>query len=144
MYEKTYSTPQLSISSPFGVHSTYWRRGANGIVPQVLQEIIEDCKEKCDKTISVYLTDACKLYNTSSKKTIPLPFIYPCILCQEIKEFKPNFIIALGNNAYNHLSKISPSYRIIKMKHPSRKTGQTKIKFKKDLLNILESELCRI
>lgn len=147
MYDSVNTIPQLSISSPFGTHSTYWRRGRNGIVPQVIQAIIEEAKANCNLDLSVYITDAYKLCD--GKNYVSLNIIYKDILFEEIKHFRPHYIIALGNGAFNLLQKtikkntcISKT-KIAIVKHPSKRNGGAVVKFQEDLTDILKPELCK-
>ena len=146
MYDKSKTVSQLSISSPFGTHSTYWRRGRNGIVPQVVQAIIEKAKINCNLELSVYITDAYKLCNSNGYVSLNRNRVYIDILCKEIKLYNPNYIIALGNRANNLLYqtlKRCVCLSQIKHKmipHPSRQTRES---FQSRIIEILKQELCK-
>jgi uracil-DNA glycosylase len=146
MYDKSKTVSQLSISSPFGTHSTYWRRGRNGIVPQVVQAIIEKAKTTCNIELAVYFTDAYKLCNRNDYVSLYRNRVYIDILCEEIKLYNPNYIIALGNRADNLLNQTLKKcvclsqikYKMIP--HPSR---QSKRVFQSRIIEILKPELCK-
>lgn len=97
MYDLNCTIPQLSISSPFGIHSPYWRNGPNGSFPRAIIEIIENAKQMYGKTISVYFTDMVKLYNAMSK--VPYsPHFMKILLNDEITLFNPDIILLMGKN----------------------------------------------
>lgn len=146
MYDSKNTTPQLSISSPFGIHSTYWRRGKNGIVPHVMQEIIRKAKEKCDYALSVYITDAYKLCNSNGYVSLKRNSVYKDILCEEIKLYNPNYIIAFGAKANNLLCQTLKRCACLNqikhtgIKHPSLQTAK---KLQSEIENLLRPELCK-
>lgn len=95
MYEMKPTRDQITIYSPFGMHSRYHRRKTQ-IIPKIVFSLLNHSKA-CEKRTSVYITDFYKF-----RKVDPTGVdkdntaIYESFLNDEITQLKPNVIILLG------------------------------------------------
>lgn len=113
----------IGISSPFGVHSGFWRsKRGKGVIPSVINFCILDKYED----VSVYVTDAYKLRKAdgiSGKSTLDKKNIdrYKIILKKEIELFKPTLIILLGNHVQAFFKGLilNGSFATLDITHPS-------------------------
>lgn len=116
---------KIGISSPFGLHSIYWRSNKNtGMIHQMAQRIIKDYKY--GKDVCFYYTDILKLRGTDSKDMDNNNIdIYKRILRKEIELFKPTIVLLLGKEAKNAYDKVSENMESsfnateIKLPHPN-------------------------
>lgn len=137
MYEmitKTILTrDQLTIYSPFGMHSRYHRRKTLEI-PTIVTEMIK-CAERCGKKMSVYITDFYKFRKTSASNIDKINTnVYNSIFMDEITAFKPDAILLLGKDVMKAVGipTSAPYFRIfnkgkavyLPIPHPSRSNGK--------------------
>ena len=99
---------KIGISSPFGLHSIYWRSNKNtGMIHQMAQRIIKDYKY--GKDVCFYYTDILKLRGTGSMymdyNNID---IYKRILRKAIELFKPTIVLLLGKEAKTAYYSMAP------------------------------------
>lgn len=93
------------IASPFGLHGKSWRdnkRGGGRMKLLVEKLIIKD--------YGVYLTDCRKYFvydhAESAEYSLKKKDLYKKILEKEIEIIKPEYIVALGNQAYNYCKEL--------------------------------------
>lgn len=157
MYEMKPTKDQLTISSPFGMHSRYHRRGTQEI-PTIVTEMIK-CAKECRKKMSVYITDYYKFRKTSPSNIDRFNSnVYSPLLDEEIDTFDPNVIILLGKDVMRAIGiPIStPYFRIynkgnayLPIPHPSHSNGmeinKVKVAFNKsgdDTIMFFIDEIC--
>ena len=126
----------IALSTPFGWHDFDWRNGLNkdrknglnndrknglnNLIPQIFKEVLGN------KKVSLYFTDVYKLRGMEpaniDKSNIA---IYKDILEQEIKLFKPDLIVAAGQEASKVLLKMNILVKILHIPHPTSMHTQT-------------------
>ena len=136
MYQMRPLCNQITICSPFGMHSRYHRRKMM-VIPHMVNEILK-CATGCDKTATVYITDyyKLKLTNSTAINTTNKQY-YNAVYADEIRHFKPNVVILLGKTVMNVLGipPNAPYFQIYNGKylpipHPSGNNGNVIKKWK--------------
>ena len=109
----------ISISTPFGLHSLTYRSHKNkGLVHYLFNDLQEELQNYNynPKDLSIYYTDIYKFRGVAPAKNSNEPKdvkdnlnikIYIDVLKCEIKTYKPNIILLMGNDAQNAWDKIS-------------------------------------
>ena len=95
--KKEMGSMEIGISSPFGLHSRYWRSNKRtGMIHQMAQCVID----KYGEDVCFYYTDILKLRKTDSKEMDNKNMnTYKDILAKEIKLFNPTIVLLLGKEA---------------------------------------------
>lgn len=124
----------ISISTPFGLHSLTYRSHKNqGLVHYLFNKLQEKLADKYNpKDLSIYYTDIYKFRGVAPAKNSNEPKdvkdnlnikIYIDVLKCEIKTYKPNIILLMGNDAQNAWDKISndlnTNIQTLRTPHPS-------------------------
>lgn len=138
---------QITIYSPFGMHSRYHRRLTIAI-PTIVNSLF-DSAVKCDKKLSVYITDFYKFRKAEPAKIDSQNIsTYQAALMDEINLYKPHLILLLGKEVYKMVSSIlntpnNPGYfnqvafnippcHVVLIPHPSGSNNAEIIKAKKE------------
>lgn len=114
---KEMGSMEIGISSPFGLHSVYWRSSKKtGMIHQMAQCIID----KYGEDVCFYYTDILKLRRTDSKDIDNKNTnIYKNILCKEIELYNPTIVLLLGKEAYNAYHNVADQASVICLPHPN-------------------------
>ena len=117
--KKEMGSMEIGISSPFGLHSIYWRSSKRtGMIHQMAQCVID----RYGEDVCFYYTDILKLRKTDSKEMDNKNMeTYKDILAKEIKLFNPTIILLLGKiaqNVYNSMNCYCKAH-IIELPHPN-------------------------
>lgn len=90
---------EVTVSSPFGMHSARCRENTIG---NTMTQVVEML---CDMNCAVYLTDAAKFYSVESGRSVvkSLSLRFSDFLVDEIGLFDPTHIVAFGKDAVSTL-----------------------------------------